>query len=227
MPGEALCKKKYWIAGLIGCLCFGAGDWLLGYVDPASAGEDLFYFIRAGHGADYNTARAAVTMALAMAGMPFYLSGMVHLADIAPDDKTKGRLQHAFGLCAVGWLSIHFLVAVNVLVYSWASQHAGAETADAVSNFLGNALLPCLCLAYAFAGIPLILLLLCILRGKTALEKREIIFTPLIGTALIGIGAGLLPASAFSYGLYTFCMNGGMLVWFLYLLARRPVLRRK
>lgn len=28
-------QKKFIIFGMIGCLCFGIGDWLLGYVDPA------------------------------------------------------------------------------------------------------------------------------------------------------------------------------------------------
>lgn len=45
-------NKKYWVYGIIGCVCFGLEDWILGYVDPAQAGTDLFYFIRAGHGAD-------------------------------------------------------------------------------------------------------------------------------------------------------------------------------
>ena len=26
--------QKYWLCGIIGAVCFGIGDWLLGYVDP-------------------------------------------------------------------------------------------------------------------------------------------------------------------------------------------------
>lgn len=39
------------LCGILGSLCFGVGDWLLGYVDPTPIGENIFYFISAGHGA--------------------------------------------------------------------------------------------------------------------------------------------------------------------------------
>lgn len=217
---ETIRSRKYWMYGIIGCICFGMGDWLLGYVDPALTESDLFYFIRAGHGADYPAAKVVLTLVLAMIGTLFYFPAMLHIADLASDKKTAARLQDTFGWCLAGWLVIHFIVSANVLVYSWMTGYAGNELANALSNFLGNAMLPCLYLAYILAGIPLVLLLIYILRGKTCLKKGEAVFTPLIWIVLINIAAGILPASAFSYGLYTFSMNGGMLVWFLYLLVK-------
>ncbi|MDO5153458.1 MAG: hypothetical protein Q4D50_08865 [Eubacteriales bacterium] len=214
--------KKDWIYGIAGCICFGIGDWLLGYVDPALIEGDIFYFIRAGHGAGYNAAKVTVTLVLAMVGMLFYFPAMLRIADLASDKKSAGRLKYTFGLCPVGWLVIHFIVAVNVLVYSWMAEHAGNELANGISNLLGNAILPCLMIAYIFAGIPLLLLMIYILRGKTGLKKWEAVFTPLVWMAVINVVANILPATAFSYGLYTFCMNCGMLVWFLYLLVKHP-----
>ncbi len=37
---------------------------------------------------------------------------------------------------------------------------------------------------------------------------------------IIGAVSMVLPASPFSKGLYTFCMNGGMSVWFIRLILR-------
>lgn len=171
--------RKYWIYGIIGCICFGIGDWLLGYVDPTP----------------------------------------IHISDVAADKKTASRLRYTFGQCAVGWLVIHLLVSMNVMVYSWMMENAGVELANGISNLLGNAMLPCLYISYIFVGIPFILLIADILRGKTRLKRWEVVFTPLIWMVIINVAASIIPATAFSYGLYTFCMNGGMLVWFLYLLA--------
>lgn len=75
-------------------------------------------------------------------------------------------------------------------------------------------------IAYIFAGVPLILLFIYIICGKTSLKKGEAVFTPLIWMAIIDVVANIIPTSAFSYGLYTFCMNSGMLVWFIYLLMK-------
>lgn len=221
MMKDKVDDKIYWISGIIGCIFFGIGDWLLGYVDPTLIDFDLFYFIRAGHGADYNIVKVIITMVLAMAGMLFYFPALIHIADVATDKKTAFHLRYTFGLCAFGWLVIHFIVAVNVMVYSWMMKNAGSELAYGISNFLGNAMLPCLCAASIFAGIPLILLIADILRGKTRMKRWEVVFTPLIWMAIIAAVSNIIPTTAFSYGLYTFCMNGGMLVWFLYLLVQR------
>ena len=212
-------KKKYWIYGIVGCICFGIGDWLLGFVNPVMTEGDIFYFIRAGHGADYNTTKITITLVFAMAGMLFYFPAMLRIGDLASDKRSNAHLKYTFGLCSVGWLVIHFIVAVNVMVYSWVAKYAGNELANGISNFLGNAMLPCLYIAYIFVGIPLILLLVYIFCGKTSLKKREALFTPLIWMVIINVVANIIPTSAFSYGLYTFCMNGGMLIWFLYLLV--------
>lgn len=220
-------SKKYWVCGLIGCLCFGIGDWLLGYVDPTQVGADVFYFIRAGHGAEYPLARAAGAMILAMIDVLFYLPAFTHIGDVATDRKTSAHLRYTFGLCAIGWFAIHFLVGINVIAYAWTAKSAGADLANGLSGYLGNSMLVCLYAAYLFVGVPCVWLIVAILRKKTALRKPAAIFTPLIWMGIVGAAANVLPASPFSYGLYTFCMNAGMAVWFVYLLTKSGPLTKK
>lgn len=210
-------QKKYIILGAIGCLCFGIGDWLLGYVDPAPIEGDVFYFIRAGHGAEYHLSKAAFALVLAVAGMCFLYPGFVHISDIAKDEKTKRSLGYAFGLCSAGWLTLHILVSMNVLVFAQAEKSGGHELAVTLSGSLWNVGMAALCCAGLFISVPLIMLCVDILRRKTCMERAGVFFTPLIPMAVILIAAQILPQSPFSYGLYTFCMNGGMLVWFMYL----------
>lgn len=212
-------QKKYTVFGIIGCLCFGIGDWLLGYVNPASVGEDVFYFIREGHGMGYDLSKAAVTLVLAMVGMCFLYPGFVHISDIADNEDTKRSLGYAFGLCSAGWLALHILVSLNVIVFSQAEQCGGRELALVLSAGLGNAGMGALCVTFLLTGVPLLKLIIDILRRKTCLKRTAVFFSPIMPMAVIFIAAQLLPQSPFSYGLYTFCMNGGMLVWFVYLLT--------
>lgn len=211
-------NKRYIIFGIIGCLCLGIGDWLLGYVDPTPIGEDIFYFIRAGHGAGYNLSKAAFTLVLAMAGICFLYPGFVHISDIAKDEKTKRSLGYAFGLCSVGWLALHILVSVNVLVFAQAEKNGGRELAVTLSNRLSSTGMAALFCIFLLIAVPLVKLSIDILRRKTCLKRTAALFSPIVPMAVIFIVAQMLPLSSFSYGLYTFCMNGGMLVWFAYLL---------
>lgn len=213
-------KKRYCIFGLVGCLCFGIGDWLLGYVDPAPVEGDIFYFIRAGHGAGYNTLKVGITLVLSVLGIFFLYPGYVHIADIAEDGKIKRLFGYAFGLCSIGWTMLHLLVSVNVLVFSEAEKSAGRELAAGLSNRLGNAGLVVVGCTFLFVAVAFLSLLIAIMRGNTCLKKKAVFFSPVVPMAVIFAVSQVLPKSAFSYGLYTFNMNAGMIVWFTYLLTK-------
>lgn len=213
-------QKRFIIFGIIGCLCFAIGDWLLGCVDPGLIEGDIFYFIRAGHGADYNTSKVVVAAVVSVAGMCFLYPGFVHISDIAKDEKIKHSLGYAFGLCSIGWLVIHLIVAVNVFIFSQVEKDGGHELAMSLSKSLGNAGIITLCCAYLFIIFALIKLSVDVVVQKTYLKRSAVFFTPVIPMAVIFVISQVLPKLPFSYGLYTFCMNGGMLVWFVYLFAR-------
>lgn len=213
-------QKKYIVFGIIGCLCFGIGDWLLGYVDPAVIDEKVFYVIRAGHGAGFDTGKAAASLSLAVAGMCFLHPGFSHISDIAKEEKTRRFLGYAMELCSVGWLALHILVSINVAVFSQAKKIGGRGLAEALSGRLAGTGAAALFLVFLLIGVPLIMLAVCIVGQKTYLERKAAVFSPIVQMAVIFAVSQFLPASPFSYGLYTFCMNGGMIVWFGYLFDR-------
>lgn len=219
-------NKRYIIFGIIGCLCFGIGDWLLGYVDPAPIEENVFYFIRTGHGAGYNFSKAAFALVLAMVGMCFLYPGFVHISDIEKDEKTKRSIEYVFGLCSIGWLALHILVSVNVIVFSQAEKSGGHELAVTLSSSLGRAGMAAVFCVFFFAAVSMVMLFIDILRRKTCLKRMAVFFSPIVPMSVIFIVAQFLPQSPFSYGLYTFFMNGGMLVWFMYLLSRKSQMEK-
>lgn len=209
------------LCGILGSLCFGVGDWLLGYVDPTPIGENIFYFISAGHGAGYDAWKIVVTLVMAMAGMCFLIPGMICIAEVARKSGARRLLRYLFALCAVGWIVIHFGVAVNVLVFSMAERAGGRELAVTLSHNMDSACLLFLYCAYVFVAAALITLIVLILCGKTRLKRTAALFTPAVPMGIISAVSGLLPASPFAYGLSTFCMNGGLIVWFVYLLLHQ------
>ena len=64
-------------------------------------------------------------------------------------------------------------------------------------------------------------LIIMIAKGRTKLERSDAFMTPLTWMILIGAVSLIIPTSPFSKGLYTFCMNGGMIVWFIRLMVQR------
>ena len=212
--------KKYAIQGIIGCALFGVGDWLLGFVDPGEVPEEVFYFISAGHGAGYPDWKIMVTMVCAIIGVLFLWQGFVHIADLMKEDKDKEGAKRVFTFLTYSWLTIHFVVTIIVFIYSYSCRILGREQAVIITNGLDKVLDPCILIAYFILGVALIDLIIVIARGKTKLKRTDAFITPLTWMLIIGAVSMVLPASPFSKGLYTFCMNGGMIAWFIRLLVR-------
>ena len=210
---------KYAIQGIIGCVLFGVGDWLLGFVDPGKVPYDVFYFISEGHGAGYPDWKIAVTMVCAIIGVLFLWQGFVHISDLMKEEKDRTGAARVFTFLTYSWLIIHFVVTIMVFIYSYACRNIGVDHAVIIINGLDKVLDPCILIAYLILVIALIDLIIVIARGKTKLKRTDAFITPLTWMLLIGAVSLVLPASPFSKGVYTFCMNGGMIAWFIRLLA--------
>ena len=214
-------EKKHAIQGIIGCALFGVGDWLLGFVDPGEVPGDVFYFISAGHGVGYPDWKILVTMVCAIIGVLFLWQGFVHISDLMIEERDKAGAARVFTFMTFSWLIIHFVVTIMVFIYAYSCRTIGTEQAVIITNGLDKVLDPCILIGYFILGIALIDLIIVIARGRTKLKRTDAFITPLTWMALIGVVSMVLPASPFSKGLYTFCMNGGMIAWFIRLLVWR------
>ncbi len=214
-------NKKYAVQGIVGCVLFGVGDWLLGFVDPEEVQEDVFYFISAGHGAGYPDWKIMVTMGCAIIGVLFLWQGFVHISDLMIEERDKAGAARVFTFMTYSWLIIHFVVTIMVFIYSYSCRTIGTDQAVMITNGLDKVMNPCIFIAYLIFGIALVDLVIVIARGKTKLKRSDAFITPLTWILIIGAVSMVLPASPFSKGLYTFCMNGGMIVWFIRLILLR------
>ena len=214
-------NRKYWISGLIGCALFGVGDWLLGYVDPQPVSE-VFSVLKAGHGADYPLWKITLTLLLGAIGVPFLMAGCVRTAELVIEEKRKSVLRYSMMLLPVGWLLIHLTVSCGIYAYAWNMHNGDPSAALAMSEDVMRMFQGTQIVADLLAVIPLFLLVTSTLRNKTALKKTSLLFTPLLWMALFSMLKFVIPASPFSNGVDTFCMNAGMMIWFGYLLVKKP-----
>lgn len=215
-------QKKYCLFGIIGALCFGVGDWLLGFVDTIPV-DSAYDYIAVGH-QFYPSWKISVIMVLAGVGIFFLMSAFSHIGEIAKEQKYKDKLNYGFTMCGCGWLFIHFFFTVIVFGYGWLTQNGEVTLAASFSQDLAKALTPSQCLAYVMVGFPFIEIIDGIRRKKTKLPKKAIFFTPLTWMIIIDVISEILPTSAFSKGLFTFSMNLSLIIWFVYLASQKKVI---
>ena len=214
-------ERKYAIQGIIGCLLFGLGDWLLGFVDPSKVDGEVFYFISAGHGADYADWKIVVTLVSAVIGVLFFSQGCVHIADFMKAEKDKAGARRVFSFITYPWLTIHFTVTIMVFTYSYMCKNTGESQAVRMSQYMDRLFDPFVLLSYFIVLVAFVDLIIVIVKGKTRLKKSEAFLTPVTWICVIVIISMILPKSTFSKGLYTFSMNGGMIIWFIRELFRK------
>lgn len=209
-------NRKYWILGIIGCICFGIGDWLLGYVKPGIVTEQ-FAVLKTGYGAEYALIKLTVTLFLGAFGVPFMFTGCTKIADLVTEEKQRARLRFAMLLLPVGWLLIHFCMSMGIYSYAWLMHAGEAVLAQEMALSTMSMLQSTQALASLFVAVPLILLPVYTLQGRTVLKKSSLWFTPLLWMALLSCLKFIMPLTPFVNGIDTFCMNAGMIIWFLYL----------
>lgn len=209
--------KKECIFGIIGCVCFGIGDLLLGIVDPTPL-YDNFSIITAGHGASYSLTKVSITIALGVLGMVFLLPGFQGVAKIFTDEKKRPRFSYAMQLCAISWLVIHLTVSTGIFVFSYTARQFDLDTAHEITLAVIGLFRAGQWVTYVYLAVALLWLTIAIFRGQTVLKKSAVFFSPLVGMAILSAVAKLLPLSYFAKALDTFSMNGAMIIWFVFLI---------
>ena len=213
-------NQTYWLLGLLGCALFGVGDWLLGFVDPQPVSE-AFTVLKLGHGEGYALWKIAMTLILGAIGVPFLMTGCMHMAVLVADEKKKTILRTGMMLLPVGWLLIHFTVSCGIWAYAWNMQKGDPSLALHMAEDVMRMFQSTQIAADLLAAIPLLLLVIYTLRGKMALKRSSLLFTPLLWMALLSAVKFLVPATPFTNGIDTFCMNAGMMIWFAYLVVKK------
>lgn len=111
---------------MLGCLCFGSGDWLMLYGDTAHDGS--IYWLTHGT-AQIPAWRNTLAMALAFPGIILYGIAIFALTGFIRTEKERKvyRTLTAFGLTS--WIALHLFYIMILYAFSWLSAGSYAEVA--------------------------------------------------------------------------------------------------
>ena len=211
---EKISNRKYDAAlfcGMLGCLCFGSGDWLMMYGNTAHSGS--LYWLTEGV-ANIPAWRNTLAMALAFPGIILYGIALFAIADCILQEKQRRiyKILTTFGLTP--WLCLHLFYIVILYLFMWLSQNGYTDTAIPAAEALYQhfSWLP---LASQVLMIPPFLYLIYLqAAGKTKYRRLTALCNILVFYAVLYIIKSFLPDSAFRIGFTNGLMSESMILWF-------------
>ena len=207
--------KKYMktalLCGMLGCLCYGGGDWLMMYGNPACHGT--LSWLTEGI-AVIPQGRYNLAMALAFPGIILYGIALFAVEGYIKDGKQRSVYHYlnAFGLTP--WITLHLFYVMILTLFSWMHGNGYTDSALAVCEGLFSRLSWLVPVSEALM-LPVFLYWFWLqLRGKTVFPKGMAFTNVLIIYALLKGLSLAMPVSAFRLGFTNGLMSESMILWF-------------
>ena len=214
-------KKKLiicMICGLLGCLCYGGGDWLMMYGDATPHG-DLFWLTDGV--AAISSFRNSLAMLLAFPGIILYGIGLFYLENLINNSKEK-KIYHylnVFGLTP--WMCLHLFYIMILYLFSWLNNNGYQDNAYEICYAL-FAHLSWIVIASEIMMLPVFVYwFYLVLRKKTVLPRLVAFFNVLIIFGVLEVVKMCMKPSAFRIGFTNGLMSESMIIFFAVILAAR------
>ncbi|MBQ8130111.1 MAG: hypothetical protein IJ175_07670 [Clostridia bacterium] len=211
-------RRTALLCGMLGCLCYGGGDWLMMVGDPAYQGT--LSWLTDGVAAIPQW-RFNVAMALAFPGIILYGIALFAVEMDIKEEKHR-KVYHwlnAFGLTP--WIALHLFYVMILTLFAWMHGNGYATEALPVCEGLFHQLSWLVAVSEGLM-LPVFLFWFWLqISGKTvfpgwmALTSVLVIYAVLKGISL------LLPVSAFRLGFTNGLMSESMILWFGIMLVYR------
>ena len=208
-------QKIYLICGLLGCLCFGGGDWLMIYGDPSCSGT--ISWLTAGT-AIIPQWRYNLSMAMAFPGIMFYGIALFAVENYIAGEKERKRYHYlnTFGLTP--WIALHLFYIMILVLFSWLNTNGFAAEAMTVCEGLFSRLSWLVTVSEVLMLPVFIYWFYLQITGKTVFPKAMAFTNVLILFAILKGISLLLPVSAFRLGFTNGLMSESMILWFSFML---------
>ncbi len=208
------------LCGFLGCLCYGAGDWLMVYGDTTYTGK-LFWLTSGVAGIP--AWRNELAMALAFPGIILYGIALFAIGRLITGEKAR-RVYHylnAFGLTP--WLCLHLFYIMILYLFGWMTQNGYAGAALPACEALYDHLSWLIPVSEGLMLPVFLYWFYAVLSGKTVLPKRAAIWNVLTFYAIFSVVKNLLPDNPFRIGFTNGLMSESMVLFFLaiWLAARK------
>ena len=204
------------ICGMLGCLFFGGGDWLMMYGD---ASYDTLYLNWLTEGtAQIPLWRFTLAMALAFPGVILYGIALFAVQNYITDEKHK-KIYHylnVFGLTP--WLALHLYYIMILVLYSQLSRSTefayGSGEIKALCTMLFENTSWVIIVSEAFMLPVFVYWFYLQAAGKTAFPKAVAFTNVLLVFAVLNGVNMLMPEGAFSIAFRNGLMSESMIIWF-------------
>ena len=215
--------KALLLCGMLGCLCYGGGDWLMLYGDPSYAGS--LSWLTAGV-AGFPQWRFNLAMALAFPGIILYGVALFAVENYIRTERDR-RIYHylnAFGLTP--WIALHLFHIMILTLFSWMNTNGYAADSLAVCEGLYAQLSWLVPVSEALMLPVFIFWFYLQIRGRTEFPKWMAFTNVLIIFALLKGLTMLMPFSAFRLGFTNGLMSESMIIWFGIMLIRDIMVKK-
>ena len=203
--------KTALLCGILGCLCYGGGDWLMMVGNPAYHGT--LSWLTEGV-ATIPQWRFNLAMALAFPGIILYGIALFAVEGYIKEEKHR-RIYHwlnAFGLTP--WIALHLFYVMILTLFAWMNGNGYATEALPVCEGLFSRLSWLVPVSEALM-LPVFLYWFWLqLRGRTVFPRGMAFTNVLIIYALLKGLSLAMPASAFRLGFTNGLMSESMILWF-------------
>ncbi len=207
-------KKRICVltAGLLGCLCFGGGDWLMMFGNPTYTGNLKWLTIGT---AAIPQWRYILAMALAFPGIILYGLALFAVQDYITDEKKK-KIYHylnVFGLTP--WITLHLIYVVILSLFAWLNNNGFSNEACTICEALFDNFSWLIPVSEGLM-LPVFLYWFYLQITGNTIFKKGMAFTNVL--VIFGIFKGismLMPESAFRIAFTNGLMSESMIVWFL------------
>ena len=209
--GKMKKRKAALLCGMLGCLCYGGGDWLMIYGNPEKAGtlSWLTYSAAAIPQWRYN-----LVMVLAFPGILLYGAALFTVGGFIKEEREQ-KVYHylnAFGLTP--WIALHLFYIMILTLFSWMHGNGyGAEAADVCEGLFHQ--LSWLVPVSEMLMVPVFLYWFYLqASGKTDFPRWMAVTNVLVIFGFFKVLSLMMPVSAFRLGFTNGLMSESMLIWF-------------
>lgn len=202
--------------GLLGCLCFGGGDWLMMYGNPVYHGKLMWLTEGTMQIAGW---RYTLAMVLAFPGIILYGTALFSLEQYIEGKKEKKIycILNTYGLTP--WIALHLFYLLILYVFAWMNGNGYADAAlpvcEAAAEFWSW--LPLL--SEILMAPPFLYWFYLQIKGKTGFPKWMAFTNILIIYVIMYMIKSCLPKSAFQLGFTNGLMSESMFIWFVIMIV--------
>lgn len=200
------------ICGILGCFCYGGGDWLMIYGDTTSSGE-LFWLTQGA--SQISPWRNGLAMFLAFPGIIFYGIALFYIGRFIRGEKER-KIYHylnAFGLTP--WMCLHLFYIMILYLYNWMTNNGYSEAALPACEALYSHLSWVIMVSEVLMLPVFLYWFYVVVRGKTTLPRWMAAGNVLVFYVVLLAVKSFLPDTPFRIGFTNGLMSESMIFFFL------------